>query len=90
MNGHSNDLMDSSLPKGVPFDDYQPPNWDEFFMLKVYLTGKIKININRRKTLFLDTFLAKKSKDPRTKIGAVLVRDRRDLVSGYNGLPEGD
>jgi len=34
-------------------------------------------------------FLAKKSKDPRTKIGAVLVRDRRDLISGYNGLPEG-
>ena len=33
---------------------------------------------------------AKKSKDPRTKIGAVLVRDRRDLISGYNGIPEGE
>ena len=32
---------------------------------------------------------AKKSKDPRTKIGAVLVRDRRDLISGFNGIPEG-
>ncbi len=53
MNGHSNDLLESSLPKGVPFDDYQPPNWDEFFMLKVYLTGKMKININRRKTSIL-------------------------------------
>ncbi|CAF0994237.1 unnamed protein product [Adineta ricciae] len=67
MPAHSDD---QSFPKGVPFDDYQPPNWDEFFMLKVYLT-------------------AKKSKDPRTKIGAVLVRDRRDLISGYNGIPEG-
>jgi deoxycytidylate deaminase len=35
-------------------------------------------------------FVAKKSKDPRTKIGAVLVRDRRDLISGYNGIPEGE
>jgi len=33
--------------------------------------------------------LAYKSKDPRTKIGAVLVRDRHDLISGYNGPPEG-
>ncbi|CAF0774112.1 unnamed protein product [Adineta steineri] len=67
MNGHTDDR---SLPKGKPFDEYQPPNWDELFMLKVYLT-------------------AQKSKDPRTKIGAVLVRDRRDLTSGFNGIPEG-
>jgi hypothetical protein len=31
-----------SLPQGVPFEDYKPPNWDEFFMLKVYLTGRTK------------------------------------------------
>ena len=29
------------------------------------------------------------SKDPSTKVGAVAVRDRRPLVSGYNGLPTG-
>lgn len=86
MNGHTNGLMEKALPKGVPFENYKPPNWDEFFMHKVYLTGKIKIIINRK---IFGFFLAKKSKDPRTKIGAVLVRDRRDLVSGYNGLPEG-
>jgi hypothetical protein len=42
MNGYSNDLVEKSLPTGVPFNDYQPPNWDEFFMLKVYLTGERK------------------------------------------------
>jgi hypothetical protein len=42
MNGHCQDTSVISLPKGVPFDNYQPPNWDEFFMLKVYLTGKIR------------------------------------------------
>ena len=34
------DLPTDSLPKGVPFEEYQPPNWNEFFMLKVYLTGE--------------------------------------------------
>lgn len=29
------------------------------------------------------------SKDPSTKVGAVLMRDRRALVEGYNGFPEG-
>lgn len=29
------------------------------------------------------------SKDPSTKVGAVAVRDRRMLVSGFNGLPTG-
>ncbi len=48
MNGHS---VEKSLPKGVPFDDYQPPNWDEFFMLKVYLTGNVRIMMNQQ-TLF--------------------------------------
>jgi dCMP deaminase len=31
--------------------------------------------------------IARKSKDKRTKIGAVLVRDKIALVHGYNGLP---
>ena len=31
--------------------------------------------------------IARKSKDQRTKIGAVLVRDNIALVHGYNGLP---
>lgn len=47
---------------------YQPPTWDEFFMLHVYL-------------------VASKSKDPSTKIGAVLISDNNTLVSeGYNGF----
>lgn len=29
------------------------------------------------------------SKDPRTKVGAVAVRDRTVLATGYNGLPRG-
>lgn len=33
--------------------------------------------------------LALWSKDPRTQVGAVLVRDRRRLSDGYNGLPPG-
>ena len=33
---------------------------------------------------------ATKSKDPRTKIGAILVRDGRHIISeGYNGIPKG-
>lgn len=31
--------------------------------------------------------VAEKSKDPSTKIGAVLVRDRHIISSGYNGFP---
>ncbi len=46
---------------------YQPPSWDEFFMLHVYL-------------------VASKSKDPSTKIGAVLVRDNTLISEGYNGF----
>jgi hypothetical protein len=49
MNGHSHDLVEKSLPKGVPFEDYQPPNWNEFFMLKVYLTGEMKRIIDKKK-----------------------------------------
>lgn len=29
------------------------------------------------------------SKDPSTKIGAIIVRDKRILCTGYNGLPQG-
>jgi len=33
--------------------------------------------------------VASKSKDPRTKIGSVLVRDNRIIASGYNGFAAG-
>ena len=51
INGHSDEQL---LPKGVPFDDYRPPNWDEFFMLKVYLTGMktIRISIENQQRMF--------------------------------------
>ena len=29
------------------------------------------------------------SKDPGTKVGAVLVQDRRIISTGYNGFPKG-
>jgi len=32
---------------------------------------------------------ASKSKDPSSKIGALLVKDRRPILFGYNGFPEG-
>jgi dCMP deaminase len=40
---------------------------------------------------FLDIadMVATRSKDPRTKVGAVLVRDRRIIGTGYNGFPSG-
>ncbi|CAF0766159.1 unnamed protein product [Didymodactylos carnosus] len=31
--------MGAMVDDGKPFDNYNPPSWDEFFMLKVYLTG---------------------------------------------------
>lgn len=42
-------------------------------------------------TRFLDVAgrIATWSKDPRTKVGAIAVRDRRILATGYNGLPRG-
>ncbi len=58
MNGHSHDLVEKSLPKGVPFEDYQPPNWNEFFMLKVYLTGEMKRIIDQKNKIF--SFSSKK------------------------------
>lgn len=62
--------MTDKLLEGIPFDNYIPPNWDEWFMKIMYL-------------------VAQKSKDPSTKIGAVLVRDKRIVSVGYNGLPRG-
>ena len=32
---------------------------------------------------------ARKSKDPSTRVGAMLTRDRRVLCTGFNGLPQG-
>lgn len=32
-------------------------------------------------------WVASKSKDPKTKIGAILVKDRRIISTGYNGIP---
>ena len=34
-------------------------------------------------------FVAECSKDPRTKIGAVLVKDKNIIATGYNGFPRG-
>lgn len=58
------------LPIGVPFENYEPPSWDEWFMKIMYI-------------------VASKSKDPKTKIGAVLVKDRRIISTGYNGICKG-
>jgi len=44
---------------------------------------------------FIDWFMqgvywvASKSKDPKTKIGALLVKDKRIISTGYNGIPIG-
>ena len=34
-------------------------------------------------------WVASKSKDPKTRIGAILVKDNRIISTGYNGLPQG-
>jgi dCMP deaminase len=34
-------------------------------------------------------WVASKSKDPKTKIGAIIVKDKRIVSTGYNGLPIG-
>ena len=39
--------------------------------------------------LSLATLAATRSKDPRTKVGCVIVRDRRVVGTGYNGFPKG-
>jgi dCMP deaminase len=59
--------MSEQVIFGVPFDNYTPPSWDEWFIKIMYL-------------------VASKSKDSRTKIGAILVKDRRIISAGYNGL----
>lgn len=45
-------------------------------------------NWNRR-FMELAKHVAGWSKDPRTKVGAVLVKGKRDVVFGYNGFPAG-
>ena len=34
-------------------------------------------------------WVASKSKDPKTRIGAILVKDNRIISTGFNGLPQG-
>ena len=34
-------------------------------------------------------WIASKSKDPKTKIGAIIVKDNHIISTGYNGIPEG-
>jgi len=34
-------------------------------------------------------WVASKSKDPKTKIGALIVKDTRIISTGYNGIPIG-
>ncbi len=34
-------------------------------------------------------WIASKSKDPKTKIGAIVVKDKRIISTGYNGIPHG-
>jgi dCMP deaminase len=34
-------------------------------------------------------WVASKSKDPKTKIGALIVKDKRIVSTGYNGIPSG-
>jgi len=42
-----------------------------------------------KRFLDLAEHISKWSKDPSTKVGAVAVRDRRILATGYNGFPRG-
>ena len=43
-----------------------------------------------RRFLRLAAEIAEFSKDPSTKVGCILVRDRRIISTGYNGFPRGD
>lgn len=58
------------MNEGIEFTNYNPPDWDVWFMKQAYL-------------------VAEKSKDPSTKLGALLVRDKHIISSGFNGLPIG-
>ena len=42
-----------------------------------------------RRFLRLAAEIAELSKDPSTKVGCILVRDRRIISTGYNGFPRG-
>jgi dCMP deaminase len=42
-----------------------------------------------RRFLRLAAEIAEFSKDPSTKVGCILVRDRRIISTGYNGFPRG-
>ena len=42
-----------------------------------------------RRFLRLGAEIAEFSKDPSTKVGCILVRDRRIISTGYNGFPRG-
>ncbi len=42
-----------------------------------------------RRFLAMAALVASWSKDPSTQVGAVAVRERRILATGYNGLPKG-
>jgi dCMP deaminase len=50
-----------------------------------------KINIPDWDSYFMKMvyLVAEKSKDPSTKVGAVLVKDNRIIATGYNGFPIG-
>lgn len=43
----------------------------------------------RQRFLYVASVFAGFSKDPSTRVGAVAVRDRRILATGYNGFPQG-
>ena len=49
-------------------DNFERPNWDEYFMLQAKLAS-LRSNCMTR------------------SVGAVIVRDHRQLATGYNGTP---
>ena len=51
-------------------DNFERPNWDEYFMLQARLAA-LRSNCMTR------------------SVGAVIVRDHRQLATGYNGTPPG-
>ena len=51
-------------------EDFERPDWDEYFMLQAEL-AKLRSNCIAR------------------KVGAVIVRDHRQIATGYNGTPPG-
>jgi dCMP deaminase len=53
----------------------------------VFLYPKIPTDWDQR-FLYQAATVAARSKDPSTKVGAVAVRDRRELATGYNGFAQ--